>query len=360
MLLCFLALSLAVAQRAEAFVYWTNETGFSIGRANVDGSGVNQDFITGLGHVKDVIVDDACIYWTVASRDAIGRAGLDGTDVDPDFITGCSGPDGLAIYDGHIYWADSTGTIGQAALDGSGVDKTWIDCSATPHDLTQNGGYFYWSWYPSPYYYELPQIGRYNALADGGTVYTSILDGWIDPVSALCATPTHLYWRSSGAIGRATAPDGLDSDREYLTGLEGCGGGLAVLNDFIYYTTAGLSGDQATIGRVGTDGSGLDNAFITGCQTPAGVAADGLTAATSVAVVADQIAAAGLPKSLATPLVQKLRNACRAIDRGSAVAARNLVSAAIRQIEAQADKRISQAEAERWITALGLLKEHIV
>ena len=69
MLLCSFALLLVLTQKAEAFVYWTNETGFSIGRANTDGSGVNQDFITGLGHVKDVAVDDAHIYWTVAAHD---------------------------------------------------------------------------------------------------------------------------------------------------------------------------------------------------------------------------------------------------------------------------------------------------
>jgi len=360
MLLCSFALLLVLTQKAEAFVYWTNETGFSIGRANTDGSGVNQDFITGLGHVKDVAVDDAHIYWTVAAHDWIGRASLDGTGVDPDFITGCSSPDGLAVYNDHIYWANSTGTIGRAALDGSAVDQAWLDCNAAPHDLTQSAGYFYWDWYPSPYLFEMPQIARYNPLADGGKVYTSILDDWIDAISALCATETHLYWRSNGAIGRATTPYGVNTDREYITGLQGYGGGLAVLNDFVYYTTGGLSEVPATIGRVGTDGSGLDNAFITGCETPSGVAADDLTAATGVAAVADQIAAAGLPKSLVKPLVQRLRNATRAIERGSPKAAHNLVSAVIRQIGAQADKRIPQADAERWITALGLLKPHIV
>ena len=48
------ALLLALTPRAEAFVYWTNQTGYSIGRANNNATGVNQNFITGLDRVFDV------------------------------------------------------------------------------------------------------------------------------------------------------------------------------------------------------------------------------------------------------------------------------------------------------------------
>lgn len=36
-----------VATPANAFVYWTNNSSGTIGRANLDGTGVNQSFITG-------------------------------------------------------------------------------------------------------------------------------------------------------------------------------------------------------------------------------------------------------------------------------------------------------------------------
>ena len=42
-LLALLVLSLALAPRAEVFIYWTN--GDSIGRANLDGTGLNSHFI---------------------------------------------------------------------------------------------------------------------------------------------------------------------------------------------------------------------------------------------------------------------------------------------------------------------------
>ena len=47
LLAALLVLPLALAPRAEAFIYWANFNTDSIGRAKLDGSGVNQVFITG-------------------------------------------------------------------------------------------------------------------------------------------------------------------------------------------------------------------------------------------------------------------------------------------------------------------------
>jgi hypothetical protein len=361
LIVCSSALLLALAQRAEAFVYWTNQTGYSIGRANTSGTGVNQGFITGLGRVVDVVVDDYHIYWTRLGYGEIGRAGLDGTNVNPSFITGCSSPDGLAIYNDHIYWANYTGTIGRAATDGTGVNQVWIDCKATPYNLTQHAGYFYWEWY-SPAV-STPFVARMNpTTSSGGTVsHSNILgDYWIHPVYGLCATASHLYWRSDGAIGRASTPYGLSPDRNFITGLEGYGGGLAALDSHLYFTTTGFLEGPANIGRVGTDGSGLNNDFITGCQTPSGVAADDLSAATSVAGVAQQIAGARLPKRLVSRLVQKLRDARAALRGGHPKTALNILDATINEIRAQAGRKIPAATAERWITVLRLIKVHVV
>ena len=60
-----LVLPLALAARADAFVYWTNSDPGTIGRANLDGTGVNQSFITGAGaSAAGVAVDGAHVYWT--------------------------------------------------------------------------------------------------------------------------------------------------------------------------------------------------------------------------------------------------------------------------------------------------------
>jgi hypothetical protein len=57
-----LLVALALASRADAFVYWANwgaSTGSTIGRANLDGSGANQNFITGAGGPCGVAVEAA-------------------------------------------------------------------------------------------------------------------------------------------------------------------------------------------------------------------------------------------------------------------------------------------------------------
>ena len=42
-------------------------------------------------------VDDAHVYWTNFNSGAIGRANLDGSGVNQSFITGASGPSGVAL-----------------------------------------------------------------------------------------------------------------------------------------------------------------------------------------------------------------------------------------------------------------------
>jgi len=84
-----LLLPLALAPRAEAYVYWNSENG--IGRANLDGTGVKKGFIK-LADVADIAVTDRHIYWT-RLEGMIGRARIDGTGVDPDF----SAPRALGI-----------------------------------------------------------------------------------------------------------------------------------------------------------------------------------------------------------------------------------------------------------------------
>ena len=48
---------------AEAHVYWANNADTTIGRANLDGTGVNQSFIGGATSPCGVAVDGAHVYW---------------------------------------------------------------------------------------------------------------------------------------------------------------------------------------------------------------------------------------------------------------------------------------------------------
>ena len=115
------------AAQASAFVYWTNGTANSIGRANLDGSVATPSFITGANRPDDVAVDAHDIYWSNVGNGTIGRANPDGSGVNQSFIAGASGPTGIAVDGDHIYWANATSnTIGRANLDGSNVNESLI------------------------------------------------------------------------------------------------------------------------------------------------------------------------------------------------------------------------------------------
>jgi RsiW-degrading membrane proteinase PrsW (M82 family) len=122
---------------AGKYIYWMNIAEslkpVTIGRANLDGTGVNKRFITGVATGCGIAVVRGYIYWTnggFSDRHAIGRANLDGTGVSQRFIRTAGYPCGVAVYQGHVYWAQTTGrfahpstTIGRANLNGSAVNN---------------------------------------------------------------------------------------------------------------------------------------------------------------------------------------------------------------------------------------------
>ncbi len=134
---------LAIAARAEAYVYWGEPptprvftTFGSVYRADLDGTGAQ--FLTEAGmHPLGVAVDGAHLYWA-GPPGTIARANLDGTGVNQSFITDLNPPPGSPIYglavDGaHVYWTSAdAGTIGRANLDGTGVDQSFIAGASDP------------------------------------------------------------------------------------------------------------------------------------------------------------------------------------------------------------------------------------
>ena len=115
-----------VAAPAHSYIYWTQGNGSSgpIGRASIDSTRVNKDFITRASSTG-IAVNGAHIYWTNDWNDhgTIGRASLDGTGVDQRFITGATSPVGIAVDRAHLYWANYDGTIGRANLGSARVNQ---------------------------------------------------------------------------------------------------------------------------------------------------------------------------------------------------------------------------------------------
>ncbi len=73
-------------------------------------------------------VDGAHLYWTSLGSEAVGRANLDGSAVEVDFIPAPGDPLGLAVDASHLYWSDPTsGAIARANLDGSDARPGFIE-----------------------------------------------------------------------------------------------------------------------------------------------------------------------------------------------------------------------------------------
>ncbi len=121
-------------------VYWT--TNSAVGRANLDGTGVNQSLIS-VGGLTGLAVDSGHLYWSWISMYggmAIGRSNLNGTGANYQFI-GAYMPFGLAVDTGHVYWTNyQLSTIGRADLDGTGVDQSFITGASHPEGVAVDAG----------------------------------------------------------------------------------------------------------------------------------------------------------------------------------------------------------------------------
>ena len=274
---------LAFAPGAGAYIYWTDIYGH-IGRANLDGSGVDRNFIGGTGRACGVAVGAQHIYWgtTIPGSAAIGRANIDGSRPQSDFIMvevpsfSSLGPCGLAVGAEHVYWATPLlGTIGRANLDGSGVHTDLIH-GVNWDGLAVDAAHIYWP-------------DDFDQDFDGPTLERANLDGTgIDPVSIaafdrggdlnhgpIAVDGDHIYWKSSPCavgepchhgIGRANL-DGSDLDSDFIDlGFAHQAMGLAVDSGHLYWIVgaAACCGNTVVrgIGRANLDGTNVDQDFI--------------------------------------------------------------------------------------------------
>jgi virginiamycin B lyase len=208
-----------VATPANAFVYWTNYSASAIGRANLDGTGVDQSFITGASAFGPygVAVDGQHIYWANSNTNVIGRANVDGSGVDQSFITGVFYSVGVAVDGQHIYWANyNAGAIGRANLDGTDVNQSFIRTPSLPNGVAVDGQHVYWT---NSYAGGLYGVGRANL--DGSGVDQSFITMATGP-SGVAVDGQHIYWAntSGNTIGRANL-DGTDVDQSSIGGASG-------------------------------------------------------------------------------------------------------------------------------------------
>ena len=262
LLAAVLLLGLAFAPHAAASIYWANDKGTTIGTANIDGTGVNQNFITAGPNPCGVAADGAHLYWGDSGDGTIGRSNLDGAGVNPGFI----GARKQSLRGG-----------GRRRAHLLGQPHRRDDRPRQPRRL---GGQ------------PRPRRRRQLPLRSGGRRSASLLgqpDGrhdrsrqprrrwgnqsFIVGAHVPCGVAVdgaHIYWANGddGTIGRANL-DGSRADQGFITGgNRPCG--VAVDGGHIYWA----NGDDGTIGRANLDGTGANQGFINGATAPCGVAVD--------------------------------------------------------------------------------------
>jgi len=258
-------------------VYWsdngTNDShGTTIGRADVDGTGADQNFISDASSPTAVAVDAGHVYWANLWASTIGRANLDGTGADQNFITGADVPRGLAVDASHVYWTNpNLGTIGRANLDGTGVDQNFITLgpAAHPFGLAVDTNHVYWtnSNLTNP---NAGTIGR--ASLDGTSVNPGFITSANSP-AGVAVDSTHIYWSNLGrrpSIWRANLDGTLA--RVFIRHSLATSFPIAVAVDASYLYCANW--DVSTIARVSLNGKRVNPSFITGLNHPAGLAVD--------------------------------------------------------------------------------------
>ena len=138
----------------DGYLYWDDHDG--IGRMAIDGSRRQPHLIDlipePIGTGADGLASDGThLYFSRCDDDTIGRANLDGSDVDERWISlgAKSCPQGLAVAGTHLYWTQlGSGTIGRATLAGRGVDGRWLNIRSWqgPFQIAADRTHIYWTW----------------------------------------------------------------------------------------------------------------------------------------------------------------------------------------------------------------------
>ncbi len=67
-------------------IYWSNMRQGTIGRADIDGSNINDEFLAPGGWINGLAVDASHLYWSGYTSGYMGRADLDGSNANSQFV----------------------------------------------------------------------------------------------------------------------------------------------------------------------------------------------------------------------------------------------------------------------------------
>jgi hypothetical protein len=339
----------ALAARADAEtvgIYWANANTHTIGFATGDAVTVDNNFVhVAGGFPNGVAVYGDFVYWTVPDANAIGRAGINGTGVDQTFITGLQGVQGVAVNSAGIFWTNTgIGSIGRANLDGTGINQNFIAGASPSNLMAADADHLYWT--------ILGQFSESIGRADvsGANLNPGFVSGGdqVNDPEGVAVDGAHVYWTNllNGQIGQANL-DGSGANGDFIEGAESPTG-IAVNAGQLYWSNF-LSN---SIGTADTNGSNVNQSFLP-ANGPEGVAAETLIAAPppppTIADLIAEVTGAGLPHGTERSLLAKLENAQRKVDAGQIAVACNGLGAYLNEVRAQNGKKLEAAYAQDLI-----------
>jgi virginiamycin B lyase len=218
------------------------------------------------------------LYWSepVSSRgpggtgiNKIWRANVNGTGVERNFVGRLQIPGAVATGASYVYWSDpEAGTIGRARTSGTHANRSLVRANADALAVTRTGLY----WTTGSFSGRAAAIWRANLDGTHGHRVVSIGAGTY--IGGLAIDSSYLYWsnRDKGTIGRAKL-NGTDATLRFIVGVRDPTG-LAVNRRHLYWAST-VPGSSDSIGRADLDGRNVNHHFITGAAYPYGVAVGG-------------------------------------------------------------------------------------
>jgi hypothetical protein len=314
-------------------IYWANGPN-SIGRANLDGTGANPSFVSGIFSANALAVDsvNGFIFWADLEGDRIGRANLaDGSGVSTSFISTFGGKaTGVAVDSSSkiVYWTVNVnagnGVIGRANEDGTNVQPTWIHSLFGAQGLTIDSTYLYWANGPD-------EIGRVNldGTALNGTFIVGPRIGTTSGSSVSTPVPMavgggFLYWGNlyDGYLGRVSSGGGTTGLNNYFLGILGSATGLA-----------------------------MDGLVSPGPLPPPTLPGSELLKA--------DVQRVGLPHGIERSLLAKLDAMANAVDAGDQAGACDSLSGYVNQVRAQTGKKVAVAPAAGLVADAMVVRQQL-
>jgi virginiamycin B lyase len=243
--------------QAESYVYWSDPAHGRIGRAKLDGSVIEESFITGLTEPQGVaVIDEGAakyLFWTEprngkAGEGTIGRADLDGGGLDVNCLTGLKNPRELALDASHVYWTSpgtsagdvlsGNGNLGRAdlACDQASVNAEFIN-EAGGGDVAVDAAHIYLS-HRGAVVFAVGFIRRFNIDGSGSGIEAGFpieLTGIKSPPH-LALDGAHVYWTNptTAILGRSNL-DGGEVNGSLVTAA-GRPEDAAVSGEWLYWT----------------------------------------------------------------------------------------------------------------------------